>query len=213
MKNFTIHEHEGVVSDKFCRISIRDFHSACKYIAGLPYKRNFDKNNILCIFNDFGGTCSTKHAALRKLAFENNQQDVKLFLGIFKMDSEYTQEIHNTLEKFGLRYIPEAHNYLKIDDEYFDFTKPNSNYDQFKNKLLIEKEIEFNEIAGEKKSFHIDFLKKWLAIESIPYTLVEIWDIREQCIRDLQKNDEDEIQNFSSVCFVNSLEVRDDYKV
>lgn len=56
------------------------------------------------------------------------------------MDAEYTQKIKSTLEKFNLNYIPEAHNYLNIDNEYFDFTKPNSNYAEFKYKLLIYRE-------------------------------------------------------------------------
>src|SRR5690606_23826196 len=107
------------------------------------------------------------------LALENNQLQVKLMLGIFKMDFEYTRKIKSTLEKFNLNYIPEAHNYLKVEDEYFDFTKPNSEYSQFENKLLIEKEIEYNEIVAEKISFHKDFLEKWIADENIPYTLDE----------------------------------------
>ena len=213
MKNFTIHKDNGIISEKFLSKNITDFHAACKYVSELSYKRNVDKNNIQCVFDDLGGTCSTKHATLRKLALENDQPDVKLILGIFKMDAEYTKKIKNTLEKFNLNYIPEAHNYLKIEDEYYDFTKPNSDYDQFKSKLLIEKEIEYNEIIDEKIAFHKDFLKKWLTEESISYNLDEIWNIREQCIIDLQKNDEVEIQNSSSVCFANSPELRDDYKV
>ncbi|MCD1118481.1 hypothetical protein [Chryseobacterium turcicum] len=213
MKNFIINKNTEIISEEFLNRSILDFHSACKYVSELPYKRNTDKNNIKCVFDDLGGTCSTKHAALRKLALENHQSDVKLIIGIFKMDAEYTFKIKNTLGKFSLNYIPEAHNYLKINDEYFDFTKPDSKYSQFKNKLLIEKEIEHNEIVTEKISFHKNFLKKWLSDENIPYSLNEIWEIREQCIRDLQKNDEVEIQNSSSVCFVNTSEVRDDYKL
>ncbi|MCI3938521.1 hypothetical protein MQX03_15075 [Chryseobacterium aahli] len=212
MKNFIIHKDKGIISNEFLNRNITDFHSASKYVSELPYKRNSDKNNIQCVFNDLGGTCSTKHAILRKLALENDQQDVKLILGIFKMNVAYTQKIKSTLEKFNLNYIPEAHNYLKIDDEYFDFTKPNSNYTDFKSKLLIEREIEFNEIIEEKISFHKDFLKKWILDKNIPYNLDEIWNIREQCIKDLQKN-EVEIQNSSSVCFANSPEVSDDYKV
>ncbi|WP_262151607.1 hypothetical protein [Chryseobacterium foetidum] len=213
MENFKIQINGGTISEQFLKRSIADFHAACKYISELPYKRNSDKNNIQCVFDDLGGTCSTKHATLRKLALENNQPDVKLILGIFKMDSEYTGKIKNTLEKFNLNYIPEAHNYLKINNEYFDFTKPNSEYTQFKSKLLIEKEIEFNEIVNEKISFHKDFLKKWILDENISYNLDEIWNIREQCIKDLEENDDNEIQNSSPVCFSNSPEVRDDYKV
>ncbi|MGE6397695.1 hypothetical protein [Chryseobacterium scophthalmum] len=213
MKNFAINKNKGIISEEFLNKNILDFHSACKYVSELPYKRNSDKNNIKCIFDDLGGTCSTKHAALRKLTLENHQSNVKLILGIFKMDAEYTFKIKNTLDKFSLNYIPEAHNYLKIDNEYFDFTKPNSEYSQFKNKLLVEKEIECNEIMTEKVLFHKRFLENWLSDENISYSLDEIWEIREQCIKDLQKSDETEIQNSSSVCFANSPDVRDDYKL
>lgn len=185
MKNFTIDKNKGVISDEFLNRNILDFHSACKYVSELPYKRNTDKRKTKCIFDDLGGTCSTKHAALRKLALENHQSDVKFILGIFRMDAEYTFKIKHTLDKFSLNYIPEAHNYLKIDDEYFDFTKPNSEYSQFKNKLLVEKEIEYDEILIEKISFHKNFLKKWISDENSSYSLDEIWEIREQCIRDL----------------------------
>ncbi|MFC0427528.1 hypothetical protein [Chryseobacterium scophthalmum] len=213
MKNFAINKNKGIISEEFLNKNILDFPSACKYVSELPYKRNSDKNNIKCIFDDLGGTCSTKHAALRKLALENHQSNVKLILGIFKMDAEYTFKIKNTLDKFNLNYIPEAHNYLKIDDEYFDFTKPNSEYSQFKNKLLVEKKIEYNEIMTEKVLFHKRFLENWLSDENLSYSLDEIWEIREQCIKDLQKSDEAEIQNSSSVCFANSPDVRDDYKL
>ncbi|WP_225875492.1 MULTISPECIES: hypothetical protein [Chryseobacterium] len=213
MKNFTISQNTGIISDEFLNRDIEDFHAACKYISNLPYKRNLDKNNIQCVFNDLGGTCSTKHAVLRKLALENKHSEIRLILGIFKMDSEYTFKIKNTLQKFNLNYIPEAHNYLKIEDEYFDFTKPDSHYNQFKDKLLIEKEIEYNEITSVKVSFHKDFLMRWIAEENILYNLDEIWEIREQCIKDLQQNDTIEITNFSPVCFANRHEFRDDYKV
>ncbi len=213
MKNFTISQNNGIISDEFLNRNIRDFHAACEYISNLPYKRNLDKSNIQCVFNDLGGTCSTKHAVLRKLALENKHPEIRLILGIFKMDSEYAFKIKNTLQKFNLNYIPEAHNYLKIEDEYFDFTKPDSHYKQFKNKLLIEKEIEYNEITSVKVSFHKDFLMRWIAEENILYNLDEIWKIREQCIKDLQQNDTIEIENSSPVCFANSHELRDDYEV
>ncbi|KQT17042.1 hypothetical protein ASG31_11830 [Chryseobacterium sp. Leaf404] len=189
MKNFNIDKSGKIISDLFLERNISDFRDACQYISKLPYKRNSDKNNIQCVFDDLGGTCSTKHATLRKLALENNLSDVKLILGIFKMDAYYTGKIKKTLEKFNLNYIPEAHNYLKIDDEYFDFTKPGSNYSQFKNKILIEKEIEFNEIFDQKIAFHKNFLRNWILKEKIPYSLDEIWNIREQCISDLQESD------------------------
>lgn len=174
MKNFKINKERGAISKEFSGKNISDFHAACEYISKLPYKRNTDKKDIRCIFNDAGGTCSTKHAVLRKLALENNHADIKLIVGIFKMDVEYTLKIKKTLEKFNLTYIPEAHSYLKIDEEYFDFTRPNSDYAQFKSKILTEKEIEYDGITDTKIAFHKDFLQNWIAEDHIPYTLDEM---------------------------------------
>lgn len=182
--NFEI-KNNGEVSQEFLSLGITDFENACEYIANLPYKRNTDKNDLLCVFKDNAGTCSTKHSTLRKLAIENNNNDIKLVLGIFKMDKEYTNKIANTLNKNGLTYIPEAHNYLKIHDNYFDFTKPNSNYSEIENKILEEIEIEYNQINNEKIQIHKNFLKNW--IENKPeFDLEKIWEIREKCISDLQ---------------------------
>ncbi|MCY0967586.1 hypothetical protein [Chryseobacterium wangxinyae] len=190
MKNFKINEHKGIISNEFLIREIDNFLDACKFIAELPYKRNSDKNEIKCVFYDFGGTCSTKHATLRKLALENDQKNVHLMLGIFKMDSEYTVKIDDTLKKFKLKYIPEAHNYLKIDQQYFDFTNDHSDYSQFQSKILTEVEIEYDQINLEKITFHKDYLRTWILDEKIPYNLEQLWNIREKCIADLQKVDE-----------------------
>jgi hypothetical protein len=176
----------GAVSNKFIALNCTDFQSACAFVAKLSYKRNLQKEDILCVFNDFGGTCSTKHAVLRKLAIEHNQLDVKLMLGIFKMDAIYSPKIQATLEKHQLAYIPEAHNYLKIETEYFDFTTPNANYESFESKILVEQEIEYDEITTEKVAIHKAFLEGWLITEKIDYSLSDIWQIREKCIADLQ---------------------------
>lgn len=212
MKNFLIEKNKGIVSEQFLNKGITDFASACTYISTLPYERNTDKADILCVFHDLGGTCSTKHAVLRKLALENGRMEIKLMLGIFKMDSEYTGKIKDTLHQYGLEYIPEAHNYLKIEDAYYDFTLPDSHYNNFKNKLLVEKEIEYQEIVEEKKLYHKNFLEKWITSEQIPHSLNEIWNIREKCIQDLQRKNDSEIDNFSPPCYQDSPEVRDEFK-
>lgn len=183
--NFKI-ENRGEISKEFLENGILFFENACQFVANLPYKRNSNKEDLRCIFNDFGGTCSTKHAVLRKLALENGHDEVKLILGIFKMDSIYAPSISKTLETYHLDYIPEAHNYLKINDEYFDFTRHNSNYKDFKNKLLLEQEIEFNQITTDKVAIHKHFLEKWIKEEHLEFSIDEIWKIREQCILDLQ---------------------------
>lgn len=212
MNNFKIQKDKGIVSEKFLNKNIEDFSEACRYLSLLPYKRNKDKHDILCVFNDRGGTCSTKHAVLRKAALENDHPEVKLMLGIFKMDAEYTGKIKKILERFNLKYIPEAHNYLKIEEKYYDFTRSDSDYHDFKTKLFIEKEIEYDQITEEKILFHKNFLEEWIVREHIPYHLDEIWDIRELCIRDLQRKSDFEIHNSSPVCYQNSPEIRDEFK-
>lgn len=184
MKNFKI-ENNGIVSEYFQKLNIYDFESAAHFIAHLSYRRNKDKTNIWCVFEEHAGTCSTKHAVLRKLALENHQKDFKLMLGIFKMDEIYAPSISETLKKYDLSYIPEAHNYLKIEDSYFDFTKPKAKYLDFSDSILFETEIEFDEINTKKVKIHKDFLAKWTS-QNTKYNLEEIWKIREKCIEDLQ---------------------------
>jgi hypothetical protein len=186
--NFRI-ENNGVISEEFIKLGIADFESACQYISLLPYRRNTNKNDISCILKDKGGTCSTKHAVLRKLALENKLDGIKLILGIFKMDGAYDKRISKTLTKAGLAFIPEAYNYLKINDTYIDVTMPGSNYEaEIKPRLLKEQEIEYNEITHYKVQIHRDFLRKWVRTQQeLNYTVDEIWKIREQCILDLQQ--------------------------
>ncbi|MBW8362066.1 MAG: hypothetical protein K0M56_07780 [Kaistella sp.] len=187
MTNFQIN-FSGSISELFLNKGIRDFKSACNFIANLPYRRNSAKSNIYCVLEESAGTCSTKHLTLRKLALENNHEEVKLLTGIFKMDAEYSVLIKNTLEEKHLSYIPEAHNYLEIEGQYYDFTKRRSTYNDFKNKLILEKETEYDRIIEEKTALHQNFLKEWISMKNIPYTFEEIWDIREKCIQDLQFN-------------------------
>lgn len=182
--NFDI-KNNGEVSNEFLNLGITDFKTASEFVSQLSYKRNANKKDILCVFKDNAGTCSTKHATLRKLALENNHSEVKLILGIFKMDKEYSPKIENTLNENQLDYIPEAHNYLKLGNEYLDFTKPKAEYSEIENKLLEEIEIEYNQINDEKIEIHKNFLAKW--IKNKPeLSLDKIWKIREKCIFDLQ---------------------------
>ncbi|MDR7834246.1 hypothetical protein [Riemerella anatipestifer] len=95
-----------LISDEFLKIGVEDFYGACLFVSSLDYKRNKNKTDISCIFYDNGGTCSTKHAVLRKLAIENGREEIKLMLGIFKMDANYALRIKEVLEKNKLNYIP-----------------------------------------------------------------------------------------------------------
>ena len=174
------------ISKLFLERKITDFTDACAFVKQLPYGRNENKNDLTSVFSDQRGTCSTKHALLRQLAIENNADFVRLKLGVFKMSKHNTPAVGNTLDKFGLSYIPEAHNYLSVDGEIVDCTKANSSKEDFIDDLISETEIEPDQITGFKVHYHQTFLKNWLKDQpSFSLSLDQLWSIREQCIQDL----------------------------
>ncbi len=176
----------GEISNEFLKMDISTFNDACQFIARLPYGRNHDKNDLKTIFSDNCGTCSTKHATLKRLAQENEFEGLKLILGIFKMNAQNTVAITETLRKNNLDFIPEAHNYLKFENEILDFTKRNSNASDFEDSLLLEIEILPNQISNYKVEFHKEFLKKWLTENpEIEFDIEKLWKVREKCIEDL----------------------------
>ena len=134
-----------------------------------------------------GGTCSFKHALLKLLGAENKRVEVKLILGIFKMNSNNTPKISKVLEKYNLKEIPEAHNYLKINNQIHDYTRRNSKPEDFVNDLLEEIEIEPSQITTFKIEYHQIFIENYLKENAeIPYSAEEFWQIREACILALQ---------------------------
>ncbi|SMC41307.1 hypothetical protein [Moheibacter sediminis] len=174
---------EKSISKKFQKLEINSFSEAMKFIKNLPYGRNSNRENFLLVLNEMKGTCSSKHALLKKLAIENQKAEVKLMLGIFRMNGKNTPKIKNTLNEFNLDYIPEAHNYLKIHNQIFDCTTSNSSELNFVNDLILEIEIQPSQVIDFKVEFHKNFLNDW--IKSKSFSLEEIWIIREKCIADL----------------------------
>ena len=185
LPNFKIQQN-GEISTEFLKRNIHTFSEATEFINNLNYGRNENKNDLKTIFKDNCGTCSTKHSILKKLAEENNESEIKLILGIFKMNANNTSEIKETLKKNNLEYIPEAHNYLKYLNEIFDFTKIGSKPSDFENDLLEEIEILPNQITTFKVEYHKKYLQNWLnENNNIELNLNELWKIREECIQNL----------------------------
>lgn len=173
----------GPISIEFLKLNINCFVQACNFIQNLTYHRNTNKNDLLTIFTNKCGTCSTKHAILKSLADENNFPDLKLMNGIFRMKSTNMPKIATTLAKYDLAYIPEAHCYLKYENVVYDFTKLNSKPSDFLNDLLDEIEISPKQISDFKINYHKEFLIQWLCQnQNINLTINEIWNIREECI-------------------------------
>ncbi|MBK7233947.1 MAG: hypothetical protein IPH93_17200 [Saprospiraceae bacterium] len=150
----------------------------------MPYGRNENKYDLLSLFSDQQGTCSTKHAILKTLANENDFLEIQLVIGLFKMNVLNTPQIQFILDNNHLNYIPEAHCYLKYRNNILDYTKSNSNPSTFFNDLIEEIEISPDQITDFKVSYHQNYLKSWILENSnFKYSFSQLWEIREQCIQ------------------------------
>ncbi len=186
--DFEIESKSGAVSESFIAIGINTFQQASKWVSDLDYRRNQNKDNKLVLFEEQCGTCSTKHAILKRLADENRNNSLRLILGIFTMNSKNTPSIKNVLNKYDLKYIPEAHNYLRNHNHILDFTGIGVNETKFELDLLEEIDISPDQITDFKVQYHKDYLSHWIEINKIPYTLDELWEIREECIAALAQH-------------------------
>lgn len=127
-----------------------------------------------------------QHALLKRLADENNVHKIKLIVGIFKMNKTNTPEISATLQQYQLEYIPEAHCYLKWEDQILDLTKINAKPTDFLDDLIEEIDMLPHQITNYKEDYHKNHILHWLNNnKQITYALDDIWKIREQCIQDL----------------------------
>lgn len=178
----------GEISKAFLDSGIHSYHKAIQFVRELPYGRNPDKDNLKTVLIDCKGTCSTKHALLKTLADENGVRNLELKLGIFRMNAQNTPPVAATLEANKLPYIPEAHMYLKYENQIFDFTRRHSMPEDFEEDLISEQNLLPDQINQYKVDLHKKFLAGWIAEKNIPFKLDEVWAIREQCIQDLSKN-------------------------
>lgn len=178
--NFTIKSTQPV-SAAFTKIGIVDFNAATDFIRQLRYGRNTNKANLLTVFADNCGTCSTKHALLQQLAIENGMVALQLWIGIFEMNDSNTPTIATILSTHQLSFIPEAHCYLTYQNEILDYTSPKPI--EFMPYLLEQRAIEPLQIATDKVLYHQQFITQWLtANPHIKLSVAKLWQVREACI-------------------------------
>ncbi len=164
---------------------IKSWQDITTKVKALPYGRNTNRKDVTLVWKEQKGTCSSKHAFLKHVADLNHLPNIELILGMYRMNSSNTPKIGNVLSKYELDHIPEAHCYLKIKDERFDYTSITSDFNTIKNDILLEKIITPQQVARFKVDFHSIYLKDWIKQNCIPYSFERIWKIREQCIANL----------------------------
>lgn len=164
-----------------------NFETLIEKVKNIPYGRNANRYDFSLVLSENKGTCSSKHAFLKDFADNNRIENVKLYIGIFKMNETNTPKLGDLLSNNKIEYIPEAHCYLKINQIPIDVTSVDSFYDKIKQDIVEEIEITPNQVSDFKVAYHKAFLKNWIKETNQNNTFEEIWEIREQCISKLSQ--------------------------
>lgn len=125
---------EGMVSAEFLNLGIASFSDACRYVQQLPYGYNSDRDDILILFAEKMGSCTTKHAVIATLAEELNLP-IQKQIGIYAMTDDIVTGTQRILEKYELPYVPMVHCFLTYQKKQVDLTVDNRNG---KNRALEE---------------------------------------------------------------------------
>jgi hypothetical protein len=164
---------------------IQHWNDLLTFVQQLPYGRNENRKELSLIVKERKGTCSSKHALIKKLADLNKLTGVKLIMGIYKMNQVNTPKIGNILLEHGLQYIPEAHCYLMLNNNRVDLTAADSDIDNLVPDILEEVEIQPEDVNEFKVAYHRQFLKLWIEREQVQMDIDRIWEVREKCIASL----------------------------
>jgi extradiol dioxygenase family protein len=171
-----------LITDK----GINNWSELIEFTKNLPYGRNANREDFSLVIKENKGTCSSKHSFLKKIADLNNFESVKLILGMYRMNHLNTPKIGNTILENGLDYIPEAHCYLKLNNQRIDITSRNSDIENLIGDIIQEIELQPEQVNTFKVDFHKDYLKNWITENEIKMDLDSVWHIREQCIKKLE---------------------------
>jgi hypothetical protein len=117
---------KGIISEKFISLKIKNFWDACSYVHELPYGYNSTTDDILILFKEGYGSCTTKHAVIATLAEELNIPVYKM-VGIYAMNEEIVTGTNPILVKFHLPYLPMNHCFLVHNSNRVDLTEGNYN--------------------------------------------------------------------------------------
>ena len=119
-------DKKGIISEKFLELGSKTFWEACKFVQSVPYGYNSSPNNILILFKEGFGSCTTKHAVIATLAEELGITVYKR-VGIYAMNEEIVTGTNLILDKYHLPYVPMIHCYLTYGSYRVDLTAGNKN--------------------------------------------------------------------------------------
>lgn len=117
---------KGPVSSRFLGLGVKRFLEACRFVHKLPYGYNSDRDDMMTLFKEKMGSCTTKHSVIATLAAEINIPVVK-YIGIYAMTETIVTGTEKILEKYALPFIPMIHCFLVYEAFRVDLTEGNIN--------------------------------------------------------------------------------------
>ena len=173
----------GPVGLMFAQRGIVQLDHAARYVQGLPYGRTSELHEPLSVLRENIGTCTLKHALLKLAAEEAGATGVELRLGVFEMSDATTPGIGHVLRRYGLECVPEAHCYLAIGSDRFDFTGlPPGSESPFAH-LLTEESLAVSVALREKAKRHRAIVEAWAMERQLDP--IAVWRAREACVQEL----------------------------
>lgn len=116
----------GPISKMFLSLGVGRLLKACRYVHELPYGYNSDRDDLMILFKEKMGSCSTKHAVIASLAAELDLP-ITRGVGIYPMTEAIVTGTDKILAEYGLPYVPMIHCFLEYGNYRVDLTEGNRN--------------------------------------------------------------------------------------
>jgi hypothetical protein len=131
MENYTVFpniliEDNGPMGRIFAELGLGTFHEACRWVHRLPYGYNSDRDDLMILFKEKMGSCTTKHAVIATLAAELDLPVLKN-IGIYAMTEALVTGTQEIMARYRLPYVPMVHCFLNFHDHRVDLSEGNDN--------------------------------------------------------------------------------------
>jgi hypothetical protein len=156
------------------------FAQLAEYVRSLPYARTANPEDPSAVLHQGRGTCSAKHRFLATVAQDCGHSEVRLTVGIYEMSEENTPGVGRVLSTASLTSIPEAHCYLSIAGDRYDFTGLSTGSSSPFAALLAEYTVSPTNLPQIKVELHKRAIAAWARERGI--TNEAAWAAREACI-------------------------------
>jgi len=131
MDNYTVFPDRTIAGNSpvgrmFTEVGIGTFHGACRWVHQLPYGYNSDRDDLMILFREKIGSCTTKHAVIGTLAAELDLP-IQKNVGIYAMTEALVTGTQELFLRYRLPYVPMVHCFLKFHNLGVDLTEGNHN--------------------------------------------------------------------------------------